>query len=76
MSNSSSPEIGLIDVMDGIIKARGAIGYVADMSGDPQLCSLLMLIEESLGVTEQGLQFMINAGIDDELQEGQDVPFD
>lgn len=67
MSNSSLSEIGLIDVMDGIIKARGAIGYVADSSGDSQLTSLLMLIEESLEITEQGLQYMIDAGIDGEL---------
>lgn len=70
----SSSEIHLNDIMDGIIKARGSVGYVADSSRDPQLTSLLMLIEESLGITEQGLQYIIEKGISEEI--AGDVPIE
>lgn len=70
----SSTEISLTDILDGINKARGSLGYLADGSRDHQLTSILMLIEESLGITEQGLQYIINKGIGEEVQE--DIPFE
>ena len=60
--------INLTDIMDGIIKARQSIGYLADGSKDSQLTSILMLVEESLGYTEQGLQYLIDVGIEEELK--------
>ena len=67
MESPSSTEISLIDVMDGIQKARGSIGYLADNSSDSQLTSVLMLIEESLSMTQQSLQYMFDRGIEDEF---------
>ncbi len=71
---NSSTEICLMDIMDGIVKVRGSIGYIADSSKDNQLCSLLMLVEESLEITEQGLRYIMDKGIEEEIAE--DVPFE
>lgn len=70
-TDSSTEKIGFTDIMDGISKARGAIGYLADGSKDPQLTSILMLIEESLEITEQSLQYLIDVGIDEEIESQQ-----
>ena len=71
METPSFTEINLTDILDGIIKARQSLGYLADGSKDPQLTSILMLVEESLSYTEQGLQYLIDVGIDKELESQQ-----
>lgn len=63
--NTSSKEISLMDIMDGIVKARGSIGFVADGSKDEQLTSILMLVEESLCVTEQSLRYIMDNGTEE-----------
>ncbi len=69
MSTTPSSETNFMDIMDGIVRARGSIGYIADNSQDPQLTSLLMLIEESLESTENSLQYLIEQGQEEELNQ-------
>jgi len=62
------------DLADEMIKNRLALGHIADTCQDPQLTSLLMIMESSMQNTENILQFLIGEGIEEErasLQEAQ-----
>lgn len=60
MKNPSSPEIHIMDIQDRFIKSRQAISFLADQARDEDLCGMLMLIQESMEVTEQMFQVVIS----------------
>jgi hypothetical protein len=78
--NEEKTEIDWMDIRDRLIKDRGAIGFLSDHVADNQLCCMLMLIEESMTVTENMISFIIEKGLDEELAEQQvpveSCPFD
>ena len=71
--NEEKTEVDWMDIRDRLVKDRGAIGFLSDHVADDQLCCMLMLIEESMTVTENMISFMIEKGLDEELA-GQQVP--
>lgn len=52
------------DLNNKLSRDRKALGFIADKTDDPQLCSLLMVLEESMEASEMMLQHLMENGIE------------
>jgi len=77
--NEEKTDVDWMDISDRLIKDRNAIGFLADNVKDVQLSALLSLVEESMLVSSQMIEFLMEKGLDKEIAEQQtaeSVPFD
>jgi hypothetical protein len=52
-------EITMLDLQDKLNRDRKSLGFIADHVEDPQLCNLLMMLEESMEATENMVSLFI-----------------
>lgn len=73
-------EIGIDDALNQASKLRGAIEYLVDTAQSPELCAVLMTIQDTAEILEETLRIMwqgeMEAGRLKSESTGEDVAFD